>query len=267
MSQTDSEPGIGKNEVPPKCVSFTLEGPFAHFRKVETSSTRLTYALPPRTTVNGITAAILGLDSNSYYDLLSLTNSAMAISLTSPVRDYSLAINHLGTSKQDLRVLGKSAHRLKMTVTRSKTNTQRTNHNVLRDVSYRIDLWISDEEVYEDLKEKLSTGKSHYTPTLGLSEFLARVTYHGEFEPEPLDTDDELEIDSAIPDGTADIHVQPGESVTSEHSPSEMKRTETPLSNRQTTEFTTYKFRENAEPITAQSDNAALVDNRILIFN
>jgi len=267
MPSAESSQNIGQNEIPPKCLSFTIEGPFAHFRKIETSSTRLTYVIPPRTTVNGITAAILGLDSNSYYETFSLTNSAIAISLTSPIREYSLGINHLGTSKKDLRVLGKSAHRLKMTVTREKTKTQRINHNVLRDVSYRIDIWISNKQLYTELKEKLQAGKSHYTPTLGLSEFIATVTYHGEFEPKKINSNSETEIESAIPGETADICVQPGEPITSEHSPSEMKRTETPLPNRQTSEFTTYKLREDSKPVKAKTDHGAVVDGRVVIFN
>ena len=43
-------------------VIFDIEGKFAHFRKIYTNSSSLSYLVPPRTTVQGIIAAMLGYE-------------------------------------------------------------------------------------------------------------------------------------------------------------------------------------------------------------
>lgn len=252
--------------VPPKCLSFTITGPFAHFRKVETSQTRLTYALPPRTTLNGLLAAILGLDSNSYYDLFSLRESAISVSVEEPLREYSLPINHQNTDGDGVSRLGTSVYNLKMGVVDQDSGTQRVNHNVLRNPVYRVNVWLSDDEHYSDLKALLAAGESHYTPSLGLSEFLADITYHGEFEPEPTGGGHPVNIDSAVPVDAGAVHTSPDASVTSERSPGEMERIETPLPNRRTTAFLTRYFREDGGSLPVETEHAAHTDDQTVIF-
>jgi CRISPR-associated protein Cas5h len=62
-----------------RAVSFTVRGEWAHFRRVEANRTKMTYRLPPRTTVAGMVAAISGYDRDSYYDLFGSEESAIAI--------------------------------------------------------------------------------------------------------------------------------------------------------------------------------------------
>lgn len=255
-----------KYAIPPKCLSFNISGPFAHFRKVETSQTRLTYALPPRTTLNGLIAAILGLDSNSYYDTFSLHKSAIAVSVEEPLRDYSLPVNHQNTDGTGISTVGTSVYKLKMGVVDQDGGTQRVNHNVLRNPVYRVFVWMSDGELYEQLKTKLSNGESHYTPSLGLSEFLAEISYQGEFEPEAVDSDQPVGIDSAVPAGAGAVHTPSDASVTSERSPGEMERIETPLPSRRTTEFLTRFFREDGGCLPVKTEYAASVGDRTVIF-
>ena len=46
---------------------FDISGKFAHFRKYYTNSSSLTYLVPPRTSIYGLIAGILGLERDSYY--------------------------------------------------------------------------------------------------------------------------------------------------------------------------------------------------------
>ncbi|BBD73350.1 hypothetical protein HS1genome_1739 [Sulfodiicoccus acidiphilus] len=48
-----------------------IKGKMAHFRKVYSNSTSLSYYFPPRTTVLGIMAAALGMERDSYYEKLN----------------------------------------------------------------------------------------------------------------------------------------------------------------------------------------------------
>ena len=43
-----------------ECLSFTVEGPWAHFRRIDATTEKLTYRVMPRTTVAGLLAAVLG---------------------------------------------------------------------------------------------------------------------------------------------------------------------------------------------------------------
>lgn len=255
-----------RHSIPPKCLSFTVSGPFAHFRKVETSQTRLTYTLPPRTTVNGLIAGILGLDSDSYYESFNLTNSAIAISIESPVREMSLPINHQNTGTEATKNLGTSIYNLKMTIPKRNPGTQRVNHNVLRDAVYRIDVWVNDSELYAELKRRLERGEPIYSPSLGLSEFLATITYHGEFEPKKVESTEAVATDSAVPDQAGNVQTESGVQITSERSPGEMEYIKDPSPHRRTTAFLTWRFRESGSKLKVKSDYTSRVGDRNIIF-
>ncbi len=62
-----------------KITVFDLYGKFAHFRKFYTNSSSLTYLIPPRTTIEGIIAALLGYERDSYYDVLSVDKLNIAV--------------------------------------------------------------------------------------------------------------------------------------------------------------------------------------------
>jgi CRISPR-associated protein, Cas5h family len=67
----------------------------AHFRKVYSNSTSLSYYFPPRTTVLGIVAAALGLPRDSYYDKLNQLN--VGVSAVTPLRKLTVGEDILDT--------------------------------------------------------------------------------------------------------------------------------------------------------------------------
>lgn len=62
-----------------KIIIFELWGKFAHFRKFYTNSSSLSYSVPPRTTIEGIIAAILGYERDSYYEKFNPDNLYVAV--------------------------------------------------------------------------------------------------------------------------------------------------------------------------------------------
>ena len=58
--------------IPDTCIGFDVTADFAHFRKVGNNSAKPSYRIPPRTTVAGLLAGILGMPRDSYYDLSSV---------------------------------------------------------------------------------------------------------------------------------------------------------------------------------------------------
>lgn len=251
--------------VPPKCLSFSLSAPFAHFRKVETSQTRLTYGIPPRTTVAGIIAGILGFDSNAYYQLFDRSHSAVAITPMSQLREYNLPLNHRNTDTTVVRKAG-DRRNLQIRLIQPNDETQRVNHSVIRNPTYRVDIWLGNQDVYASLRERLEAGRTYYTTSLGLSEFLASVEYHGESEPTIVD-ENTVAVSSVVPIDAGDVHLPPETTVTTERSPAQMERIETPLPNRKTTEFLTYHYRPDGEPLEVESQYAARIDDHVAIFS
>jgi len=80
-------------------VVFDLIGKIAHFRKYYTNSSSLTYAFPPRTTITGIIAGILGFERDSYYEKFSIQNTKISVSLKSPVRTLMETVNYVWAEK------------------------------------------------------------------------------------------------------------------------------------------------------------------------
>jgi len=82
-------------------VAFDLVGPMAHFRKFYTNSSSLSYHVPPRTTLAGMLAAVLGLRRDTYYDLFSLEQARIGVALRAPVRTLVQTVNLLQTKTGD----------------------------------------------------------------------------------------------------------------------------------------------------------------------
>lgn len=78
-----------------RILSFHLCGKTAHFRRYYSNSSALTYSIPPRTTVVGMIAGLLGYERDSYYSLFSLDICKIAIASRSPLKKNIQKLNLL----------------------------------------------------------------------------------------------------------------------------------------------------------------------------
>ena len=62
-----------------KLLIFDIIGKFAHFRKYYSNSSALSFGAPPRTTICGMVAAILGMEKDSYYSIMNLEKCKIAV--------------------------------------------------------------------------------------------------------------------------------------------------------------------------------------------
>lgn len=76
-------------------LAFHLRGKMAHFRKYYSNSSALSYWVPPRTTIIGIIAGLLGLERDSYYEQFSLHECHIALALCSPLKKTMQKMNLL----------------------------------------------------------------------------------------------------------------------------------------------------------------------------
>lgn len=268
----DTRPALQRDLVrePEHCLSFNVRGSWAHFRRVDTNTVKQSYRVMPRTTVAGMLAAILGLERDSYYDLFSPETSAVAIEPQFDLRSVNMPINTLSTDSNSLE--SHSGDTMSAKVPNPGKGRQQHNYEFLVDADYRIDVWLADDEVYEELRTKLDDQKAHYSPSLGLSECLASITYHDEIEIEPA-TDDRS-VDSAVPADTTAIIPGTGVEYSMERSPGFMtaetdhKRGRT---TRQTTGFIDWVYTTTEEPddgvLETTGVPTSIVGDRVVVFS
>jgi CRISPR-associated protein Cas5h len=261
MGQASLDEWTG-GDAPDRCLSFTVRGPWAHFRRVEGNVVKQTYRVIPRTTVAGLLAAVLGIDRDDYYDLFAPETSAVAVEPVSELRTVNMPMNTLSTANSDLRSLNP---RGKVSVRLPNPSKPRQQHNyeALVDPAYRIDVALADDERYRQLETALSEGKSHYVPSLGLSEHLAEIEYLDEFPVEDSPEDDVVTVDSAVPNAVDDVVLAPETRCQVEESPAFMS---TDDGGRTTTAFTAYTYSPDAEPLEVRDVDAARVDDRTVVF-
>lgn len=249
--------------IPKRCLSFTVSGPWAHFRRVEGNIVKQTYRIMPRTTIAGLVAAIMGLGRDRYYDLFCPTASAVAIEPVTELRTINMPQNTLSTADEHINRVPSHGRTLKIGLPDPTKLRQQHNYEVLVDPAYRVDLWIEDDDRYEELRTRLECGESHYVPSLGLSEHLARIEYHGEFDVERGSSDEVVEVDSAIPEEVNSIVAEPGTKYGIERSPAFMQASD---SGRTTTRFTAYAYNPSGNALSVRDVEPSRVDDRTVMF-
>ncbi len=251
---------------PQRCLSLRLSGPWGHFRRVEGNTVKTTYRIIPRTTVAGLLAAVLGIERDGYYQLFGPDSSAIAVEPLREIRTMNLPVNNLTTSTEGLKGVN-TRGKVSVYYPDPTEDRQRTNYEVLVEPAYRIDVWLDNNEIYKQLRTHLTEGTSHYTLSLGLSEYLADIEYLGEYEVDPIEETGPLVVDSAVPDADG-IVPEPGVTYGTERSPGFMTRTtrDGEFSGRRTTEYLTYTYSPEAESVTVTDVDGSAVDERTVVF-
>jgi CRISPR-associated protein Cas5h len=156
-------------------IIFDLTGAFAMFRKFYTNSSSLSYPFPPRTTVAGLIAGLLGYERDTYYGDLSLERCDIAISVRVPVRRVMQTVNYIMTEGS---VWTKNAGGFDGTAGGIQTPVEwvfpKLDEPRLR---YRIYVHHKESEFAERLDETLREGSYVYPPYLGMSECLGEVAH------------------------------------------------------------------------------------------
>ncbi|UVE52261.1 type I-B CRISPR-associated protein Cas5b (plasmid) [Haloferax larsenii] len=242
-----------------ECLSFTVEGPWAHFRRIDATTEKLTYRVIPRTTVAGLLAAILGEPRDSYYDTFAPDASAMAISPVCSLETQSVPMLTLPTKSGDIKsaegVSGKTVIDPEVIATERKRRT----FEYVVDAAYRIDLVLEDRETFDRLHDFLASGRSTYTPTLGKSECLANIT---DVTRSTIEADGNTEaVTSTVPEEY--VVPTPGTPLRLERTPAFMTADE---GGRRTTGFSSYAFAPGDETLTAPGAPVMQVSDRAVCF-
>jgi CRISPR-associated protein Cas5h len=216
-------------------VAFDLWGDYAHFRKYYTTTSPLTFSLPPRTVLMGIIGAICGLKKESYLAALSHESVGIAVSLIHPVAKVRIAENLINTKIAPLmaRIPSQSGH-------------IQVRFEFLKNPRYRVYVSLKDAKLQSRLKEMLAAHKCVYTLYLGISELIANFCFVGEYEGEATTPDDFVTIRSAVnSDVIRELSIEEGKEYFSERVPCDMG------DDRVVTRFSKIVYERTAQPIRA----------------
>ncbi|UFX82688.1 type I-B CRISPR-associated protein Cas5b [Candidatus Absconditicoccus praedator] len=160
-------------------LAFKISGKFAHFRRFYTTTSPLTFQIPPFTAVKGILGAILGLEKDSNNE--SMNTAKIGVKLNNSVSNKKMfGMNFLDTKRGS----GHIQVRLETIINPSYT------------------IYIADEgfEYYQKLKNNLEQNYRYYTTYLGISEFIANIQYMGEQNTVSFENKENVYINSLVPE-------------------------------------------------------------------
>ncbi|MDG5762099.1 type I-B CRISPR-associated protein Cas5b [Natronococcus sp. A-GB1] len=243
--------------IPEDCIVLEIRGEFGHFRKPSTTSPAQTFGIPPRTTIAGMLAGIMGMERHSYYELFNRENSSIAVSLETSLRRLSLGINIL-TTEGSSRSLKSGRPGIHITDSR-----QQTVFEVVCDPIYRVYVSLEDETVMDRMETLLSSGKSVYTLSLGLSEHLGTYEYIGRFD--VTKESGSASIRSAVPGENIDLIPSPEARYVTERSPAFLKMREE--GGRQADGSQTLTYDRNGGPLALRDTQYAVINEDCVIFS
>ncbi|MEM4736655.1 MAG: type I-B CRISPR-associated protein Cas5b [Nitrososphaeria archaeon] len=168
---------------------FDVSSDYACFRVPYTITSIVSYPFPPRTTLSGLIAAILGLEKETYGDIFSEKNSKISLGIRAPIKKIILGLNLLDT---------------KFGITMSEISRRRKNFRIqvpiefLKNPVYRVYVWLNNDTLFKKLERNLSENSSFYTPCLGLASSLAKINFIGKFKAEYSNSEN-IPINSIVP--------------------------------------------------------------------
>ena len=149
-----------------KFLVFDIWADYAHFKKPYTTTSPLTFSIPPVSALTGLISGIIGIDKREYPDYFSSRNCRFWIRILKPVKKIRMGLNLINTKKSYNRI-----------EERTQIKTE-----FLKDPAFRIFFSHDEPGLYSDLKRLLKAHSSFYTVSLGLSENIADFNYMGEYE-------------------------------------------------------------------------------------
>ncbi|MGB9778318.1 MAG: type I-B CRISPR-associated protein Cas5b [Candidatus Bathyarchaeales archaeon] len=178
-----------------KLVVFDAKCFFAHFRKHFSTTSSLSYSFPPRTTIVGMLAALLGYDRDAYYSIFPSERCRVALQVRTPVRRLTNTINYLMTDKpvtlRKLRGIGGQAQvHVEMLVSDSREPCQ---------LCYRIFFNHENEDLLKEVAERLKRLRFAYPPSLGSANNVAELYYVDFVDAEVYQPKGEVEVHTVVP--------------------------------------------------------------------
>ena len=238
---------------------FDIGSEYGHFRKYNTTTSPLTYSIPTRTAIAGILGAILGMEreiADGVYpdgavpvqEFFSKANSNIAIQILNPVKKENVAMNLINTKTSFFDL--------------TKAGRTQIEFELVKDVKYRIFFALNNnEEVFNELTQRIKFKKHHFSPYLGLAQFTATVDFVDIKQAELIGNADENYVDIVtVVNLSKTISDQPIEfdysaMYSANNMPIEMNR------NREVQEYSEVLIEKNGLPVKAKVKQYYKIEN------
>jgi len=186
---------------------FDVRGFFAVFRKHHSTTSTLSYSFPPRTTIAGMLAAILGCERDSYYNIFSSGKCRIALQVKETVRHATNTVNYLMTDRP-LTIEKLSGRGGRMPV---HVDVLLSGQRCLNQLFYRVFFNHEDDKVQSELTERIRQGRFAYPPYLGTAFSLADVKFVDLVDAEVYRPKGEIAVYTVLPaSAVAELHPQEG---------------------------------------------------------
>lgn len=172
---------------------FDVASEYGHFRKFNTTTSPLTYAIPTRPALLGLVGAVLGIEREisagkfkegniPLADLFSKEKAFVAVQILQPIQKVNIAFNLINTKTSFFEI------------------GQRTQieFELLKNPSFRVFIHLEDKKIFDNLTERIKTNQSHFTPYLGLSQFTSTLSFVGVENAQQIAEESFLEIITAV---------------------------------------------------------------------
>jgi CRISPR-associated protein Cas5h len=176
-----------------KLLIFDVWAPFAYFRKGFTTTTALTYPFIPRSAIEGLVGAIIGLRSEEYPE--TLEHARIAVRLMNKVKKtpFSMMHTHVDAWKEFATYLKTGSMHINPDKFRARVKVE-----FLEDPKFRI-YFSHTSDVQENVMEKLRKHETAFTPYLGTSSMIANFEYLGEYPYVAVLAEEPVHVSSIIP--------------------------------------------------------------------
>lgn len=157
---------------------FKISGKLAHFRKYYANNTAFSFTIPPRTTLMGMVAAVMGLERDSYYELLASENIHFGVRVLTPLKKSFHRLNFLS-----IKTLGDLSKKMSSDF-RGEGGRIQTPFEVVSGLDLRKDevvyqIFISPAEdggkIFENIKGHFLHANPVFNVTLGVANFGASI--------------------------------------------------------------------------------------------
>ncbi len=167
-----------------KILKFKIWGDYAHFKKYYTTTSPLTFEIPPPPTIIGMISAIIGLEKNVYLSYFQKPEDyKIAISILNPIQKVRWSQNLIDTKHSFWNIKNRTQIRIEF----------------LKNPAYSIFFYHKDKDIYQTLKQNLSNHKSCYSLSLGLSELLADFKFQEEVLINNVKAIDWINLNTVLP--------------------------------------------------------------------
>ncbi|OAA83842.1 type I-B CRISPR-associated protein Cas5b [Clostridium ljungdahlii] len=214
-----------------------VKGKFAHFRKFYTNSSSLSYSVPPRTTVVGLIAAVLGYERDSYYELFSKKNFNVSIKKDGCIRKIMQSVNYIKATSPKSIFCPKDHTQIPVEILTGDDG-----------VKYTIYINCKDKGLMDELECRVKDNKYVYSPYLGAAPFNCSFEFCNRLDVQLEKSNELIQVSTPvnskyIAPGSIDIFEDDNLKLLKERMPVEF------LKDREIGDMASYIYDENGHPL------------------